>query len=79
MLVLSRKDGERFRIGPNIYVTLIRAANGKARLGIEAPGEVPVVRSEIDTQATAENQPVGQCPMGNGACPLVVVPENKAG
>lgn len=79
MLVLSRKDGERIRIGPNIFVTVVSSRNGKVRLGIEAPSEVPVVRSEIDTEAPAENQPAGQCPMGNGACPLVVVPENKAG
>jgi len=59
MLVLSRKDGERIRIGPNIFVTVVSSRTGKVRLGIDAPPEVPVVRSEIDAKAPGENQPVG--------------------
>jgi carbon storage regulator len=47
MLVLARKVGERILIGENISVTVVRIAPGVVRLGIEAPGETPIVREEI--------------------------------
>ena len=47
MLVLSRKVGERIRIGESITVTVVRVSGGGVRLGIEAPPELPVVREEI--------------------------------
>ena len=48
MLVLSRKENEKV-VFPHlgIAVTILRVGGGKARLGIEAPGEVAVVRHEI--------------------------------
>ncbi len=48
MLVLSRKLGERIRIGDRIVVTVAKLANGQVRLGIEAPREIAVFREEID-------------------------------
>jgi carbon storage regulator len=53
MLVLSRKVGERIFIGENISVTIVRVAQGIVRLGIEAPGHLPIVREEIKTTAAA--------------------------
>ena len=47
MLVLSRKVGERIRIGEHITVTVVRMTGGGVRLGIEAPAEMPVVREEL--------------------------------
>lgn len=47
MLVLSRKVGERIFIGENISVTIVRVAQGVVRLGVEAPGHLPIVREEI--------------------------------
>lgn len=47
MLVLTRKDGERLRIGDNVVVVLVRTWFGRARLGIEAPKDVRIVREEI--------------------------------
>ena len=46
MLVLSRDCGEEFTIGPDIKITLIRAANGRARIGIEAPDNLPILRTD---------------------------------
>lgn len=56
MLVLSRKVGERIRIGESITITVVRVSGGGVRLGIEAPPELPVVREEIfhDLQKQAE-------------------------
>jgi carbon storage regulator len=47
MLVLSRKLGQSFRLGPDIRVTIVKIDRNSVRVGIEAPGEVPVQREEI--------------------------------
>ncbi len=47
MLVLSRKVGERIRIGDSVTITVVRLTGGGVRLGIEAPAELPVVREEL--------------------------------
>ena len=47
MLVLSRKVGESILISESIRVTVVQAANGRLRLGIDAPPEVRVLREEL--------------------------------
>lgn len=47
MLNLTRKVDESIQIGPEIRVTVLEIRHGKVRLGIEAPREIPVHRSEI--------------------------------
>ena len=55
MLVLSRKQSERIRLGKDIVVTVVRVAGDKVRLGIEAPSDVVVLRDELQPHlATAE-------------------------
>ena len=50
MLVLSRKLGEKIVIGENIRITVVKIDRNQIRIGIEAPGEVPVYREEIAPQ-----------------------------
>ena len=47
MLVLSRRECERIRLGDSIVITVIRVAGNKVRLGIEAPSEIKVLREEL--------------------------------
>ena len=47
MLVLSRKRDERIVIGGNIVITVIEVRGDKVRLGIQAPGDIPVHRQEV--------------------------------
>jgi carbon storage regulator len=47
MLVLSRKQMESVFINDNVVVTVLRIGGNKVRLGIEAPKETPVHRSEV--------------------------------
>ena len=47
VLILSRLKGERVIIGDNIAVTVVDIRGDKIRLGIEAPGWVPVHRQEV--------------------------------
>lgn len=61
MLVLSRRERERIKLGDSIVVTVVRVAGDKVRLGIEAPPEVLVLRDELqphvldDSAAVSEN------------------------
>lgn len=47
MLVLSRRETERIRLGKSIVVTVVRVSGDKVRLGIEAPPDVLVLREEL--------------------------------
>ena len=47
MLVLSRKKNESIVIDERIVITVVEIRGDKVRLGIEAPREVPVHRSEV--------------------------------
>src|SRR5260370_23311533 len=47
MLVLSRKLNEKIVIDGGIVVTVVKIDRNQARLGIEAPGHIPVFREEI--------------------------------
>jgi len=47
MLVLSRKEGESIRIGDRVEVFVLAISRKKIRIGIEAPTDVNVGRSEL--------------------------------
>ena len=48
MLVLSRKQAERIKLGDSIVVTIVRVSGDKVRVGIEAPPEILVLRGELE-------------------------------
>ncbi len=48
MLVLSRKQSQRIRLGDSIVITVVRVAGDKVRLGIEAPRDMVVLRDELE-------------------------------
>ena len=47
MLVLSRKVNEKVMIGNDVVITIVKIDRNQVRIGIEAPGNVPVYREEI--------------------------------
>lgn len=47
MLVLSRKKDESVIINNDIRIVVVEIRGDKVRLGVEAPKEVPVHRSEV--------------------------------
>jgi carbon storage regulator len=57
MLVISRKPGERFIIktesGERIEVVIHRVNGNCVRIGIEAPNDVRIIRSELDEERAA--------------------------
>ncbi len=60
MLVLSRHRDESIVIGDNVVVTIVDIRRDKVRLGIEAPGEIPVHRREVYEAIQRENRRAGQ-------------------
>lgn len=50
MLVLSRRQNERIRVGDTVVVTVVRVSGDKVRIGIEAPPHVKVLRDELPTE-----------------------------
>ena len=55
MLVLTRKQGEKIRIGDDVVITVVRTKGKAVRLGIQAPAHVPVLRGEIAAAIAGES------------------------
>ena len=47
MLVLTRKSNQSIMIGDDIEVSVLSVIGEKVRIGIQAPQDVPVFRTEI--------------------------------
>lgn len=67
MLVLSRKLDEAITIGSDIKIRIISIRGGTVRLGIEAPPEVSILRSELAESARATQVLDLRCPGGAAA------------
>jgi carbon storage regulator len=59
MLVLSRKLNETIIIGDDIRIKVVGISGSQVRIGIEAPGDVKVMREELLTRhmEPTENRP----------------------
>jgi carbon storage regulator len=53
MLVLSRRQHQRIRLGDSIVITVVRVSGDKVRLGIEAPKNMLILRDELDLHEPA--------------------------
>lgn len=59
MLVLSRKKNESIVVDDAIVITVIEIRGDKVRLGIEAPREVAIHRSEVYAAIQSNSQSDG--------------------
>ena len=50
MLVLTRSEGQSIDIGTGIKITITRVCGGRVRVGIQAPADVRVMRTEKVTR-----------------------------
>lgn len=56
MLVLNRKVGECIILDDNIKITLVQAQDGRAKIGIDAPLDVTILRKELYDEVIKENK-----------------------
>jgi len=56
MLILSRKQGESIVIDERTVVTVLQVGMGRVRIGVAAPGNVPVFRKEIHERILEERR-----------------------
>ena len=56
MLVLTRKEGEKVKIGNDITVSVVKIRGQQVKLGIQAPTQVKVFREEIYELLKEENK-----------------------
>lgn len=56
MLVLSRRLSESIKIGDEITITVVHIERGKVRIGIEAPREMSIKRTELLSKPKPETK-----------------------
>lgn len=56
MLVLSRYENESIVIGDDVVITVVELCGTKVRLGISAPADVRVDRTEVRARIEAEDR-----------------------
>jgi carbon storage regulator len=54
MLVLTRKPNQSIMIGDDIEVSVLSVVGEKVRIGIQAPHDIPVFRTEIYVEIQRE-------------------------
>ena len=54
MLILTRKTGQGFLIGDDVEITITEISGDKVRVGINAPKDVKILRTELK-ETVAQN------------------------
>ena len=67
MLVLGRKEGQSIHIGDDIVITVVRTRDTGVRIGIDAPKDINVRRSELIDERKAEEPERAAAAAGMGA------------
>jgi carbon storage regulator len=62
MLVIRRRSGESFVVGGEIHVEILDVEGSQVKLGIRAPREISILRSEV-----LETRQVNQAAVQHGA------------
>lgn len=73
MLVLSRKLNQSIMVGDDVRIVVVSVDRDTVKLGIEAPREIPVHRSEVyeEIQRVNEAAATEAAPASPGMAPAV--------
>lgn len=55
MLVLSRRNGQQIQVGDDVTITIVEVCGQTVRIGIEAPRQVNIVRTELRDTEVKDN------------------------
>jgi carbon storage regulator CsrA len=72
MLVLTRKTEQKIQIGDQITITILQVKGQAVKVGIQAPKDVRVLRSEVK----AFDDPVDSSPVAKGSDTATVVTQS---
>jgi carbon storage regulator len=75
MLVLTRKVGQRIRVGDDVVITLVRIQGDKVRVGIDAPPDVAIHREEVRLRLEAEGRLGDRPGSSDGGATLLRAPD----
>lgn len=81
MLVLTRKLQQQIKIGDNITVTILKVKGSTVRLGIAAPRDVRVVRSELPPEVLELDvvlEDAGDCDLAEVEEVTAVIPPQQS-
>ena len=56
MLALTRKKGESLVINHNIEISVLEIRGEQVKIGVTAPGSIPIYRKEVYLQIQEENK-----------------------
>lgn len=56
MLILTRKQSEKIKIGDDIEITIIEISQGNVKIGVEAPKKIKVIRYELIDELKEQNR-----------------------
>ncbi|MEX0613409.1 MAG: carbon storage regulator [Pirellulales bacterium] len=70
MLVLSRKESQRIRLGDSIVITIVKISGDKVRVGIDAPSHVLVLRDELEARDPATSGETSPATTAEQSVPL---------
>lgn len=62
MLVLTRKIDESITIGHSITVSVLEVKGNQVKLGVKAPKDIPINRTEVYEKIMSENIKASQAP-----------------
>ena len=66
MLILTRKVGDKIRIGNDIEISVQDIKGRQVRIGIKAPRKLSVLRDEVFTRIREENIKAARSPVDIG-------------
>lgn len=58
MLILQRKVGESLLISDNIKISIVEIGTDKVKISIDAPKEIPILRTELLEAAKSNREAV---------------------
>ena len=64
MLVVTRKADESLSIADNIEITVLEISKDRVKLGIAAPKDVKIIRSELTAAQNENKEASGAVPKG---------------